>query len=617
MGFITDNQSRPRICVVGNSKFTQVIHSVLDEFRTVAQITVIDRLFSDAVRSAQELAEAQQVDVFVSAGANAFYLKDTLSVPVVGLKVTSADLIHAVLTARRISRRILLLTYERQENDLDVLKVFDDIEVLHCTYTTAEEIKEVFHRHRDEGYGVVIGSSYACDLADQWSISSVLIYSRSSCRNLLRKAIRWAERHARQLQQESLLQLVLDSHSCPTVFTTRGGSMVASNSAALAQIPRLAQRRRLEGILDKHLLDAPRLHAEQTLFGERPCAVSKEALELADGTPVYAYRFQFSQPIESHGDGRRLVFRSQRMAEVQELLDVYGATAGIVLLHGETGTGKELAARAVHAASENASGPFVTMNCSAIPVDLFESELFGYLDGAFTGARSGGRSGLLEAANGGSFFLDEINSLSLGHQAKLLRVLQEMEVMPVGGRKAIPLDVKFIAACNVDLASEMRAGRFREDLYYRINTFSIRMPPLRERPEDIATLTAYMVRRAVAQYGASIDVDVLLDGVAPIFRCYHWPGNVRQLENIVERLVVSGRLYHSSRAVLDYLPRLAPEIYVDGKNENAIQGHLKTVELEEITRVLKMFGGKRSESADYLGISPTTLWRRLKQSRIN
>lgn len=617
MGFITNNQNQPRICVVGNSKFTQVIHSLVDEFKTVAQITVIDRLFSDAVRAARELIEDQQVDVFVSAGANAFYLKDTLSVPVLGLRVSSADLIHAVLTARRISRRILLLTYERQETNLDVLKVFDDIEVLHCTYTTAEEIKEVFHQYRGEGYGVVIGSSYACDLADQWNISSVLIYSRISCRNLLRKAIRRAGQHARQLQQDSLLQFVLDGNPCPTVFATQDGAVVAWNSAALTQIPRFAERRRLEGLLDKRALDAPHLHAEQVLLGESPCTLSKEPFDLADGTPAYAYRFQFSQPIESPGDGRRLVFRSRCMADVQELLAIYGVTAGIVLLHGETGTGKELAARAIHAASDNASGPFVTVNCSAIPADLFEAELFGYMDGAFTSAKSGGRSGLLEAANGGSFFLDEINSLSLAHQAKLLRVLQEKEVMPVGARKAIALDIKFIAACNVDLANETRAGRFREDLYYRINTFAVRMPPLRERPEDIATLTAYMVRRAAAQYGSNIDVDDLVNGVAPVFRGYHWPGNVRQLENIVERLVVSSRLYHSSRAIVDVLPRLAPEIYADTKNEGAAQGHLKAVELEEINRVLKMFGGKRCESADYLGISPTTLWRRLKQSRIN
>ncbi len=617
MNFVTARQSQPRICVVGNSKFTQVIHSLVDEFKSVAQITVIDNVFNDAVRAARELIDAQQVDFFVSAGANAFYLKDTLSVPVLGLRVSSADLIHAMLTARLISRRILLLTYERQETDLDVLKMFDDIEILHCTYTTAEEIKEVFHQHRSEGYGVVVGSSYTCDLADQWGVGSVLIYSRNSCRNLLRKAIRLAGQNARQLQKDSLLQFVLDSNPCPTVITTQDNEVMAWNSAALTQIPRFAKRHRLDGIIDKHAFNAMHLQAEQLLVDGHPCTLNKEPFDLADGTPASVYRFQFSRAGELRSDGRRLVSSSQSMVEVQNLLSVYGVNVDIVLLYGETGTGKELAARTVHAASDHDSGPFIAVNCSAIPSDLFESELFGYMDGAFTGARSGGRTGLLEAANGGSFFLDEINALSLAHQAKLLRVLQEKEMTPVGARKPVALDIKFIAACNVDLAEEIRAGRFREDLYYRINTFAVRMPALRERPEDIVALTSYMVHRAVARYRANIDVDVLVDGIVPMFKGYHWPGNVRQLENIVDRLVVASNLHHGSKAIVEALPRLAPEIYAGTHKEDVTRRHLKAVELEEISRVLRMFGGKRNESADYLGISPTTLWRRLKQHDIN
>jgi len=537
MNFVTASRNQPRICVVGNSKFTQVIHSLVDEFKNVAQITVIDNVFNDAVRAARELIDARQVDFFVSAGANAFYLKDTLSVPVLGLRVSSEDLIHAVLTARLISRRILLLTYERQETNLDVLKIFDDIEVLHCTYTTAEEIKEVFHQHRSEGYGVVIGSSYACDLADQWGLGSVLIYSRSSCRNLLRKATRLAGQNARQLQKDSLLQFALDSNPCPTVITTQGNEVVAWNSAALTQIPHFAQRRRLNGLLDKHACNAQRLQAEQLLIEGHPCTLNKEPFDLADGTPAAVYRFQFSRAGELRSDGRRLVSSSQCMAEVQNLLSVYGVNVDIVLLYGETGTGKELAARTVHAASDHASGSFIAVNCSAIPVDLFESELFGYMDGAFTGARSGGRTGLLETANGGSFFLDEINALTLAHQAKLLRVLQEKEMTPVGARKPVALDIKFIAACNVDLAEETRAGRFREDLYYRINTFAVRMPALRERPEDIVALTSYMVHRAVTRYRANIDIDVLVAGLVPRFKGYHWPGNVRELKSVIQRAV--------------------------------------------------------------------------------
>lgn len=615
MDFANVTQGKPRICLIGNSKLSQIVHSLIGEFEAVARITIIDNLFNDAVKAARDLIERQQVDLFASAGANAFYLHDTLPVPVLGLRVSSADLIQAVMTARRISRRILLITYERQKTNLDVLEVFDDIEIAHRTYGTADEIQEIFHRSREEGYGVVVGSSYACDLADQWDMPSVLIYTRESCRNLLRKAIRVAGQHKRQRQQSALMQHVLDGSPHPIVFTNLDGSPVAWNTAATAQLPRFESRRRLDGLLDRKILDAPDFHSERLLVENRLCALDKEPFVFGGETVGHVYNFQWSQIAEPQEDGRRLVFQSKRMAEVENLLAIYGATAGTVLLHGETGTGKELAARCIHAAGENAKGPFVAVNCSAIPADLFESELFGYADGAFTSAKSGGRAGLLESANHGSFFLDEINSLPLAQQAKLLRVLQEKEVTPVGSRQSIALDVKFIAACNVDLADEMHAGRFREDLYYRISTFAIRIPPLRERPEDIAALTAYMVRRDVQRYGAEVDVATLIDGIVPTFRRYHWPGNVRQLENIVERLVVSQRLYRSSEAIVEALPRIAPELFAVARLETSDEGHLRSVEQEEIHRALTMFSGNRSRTADFLGISQTTLWRRLKRRR--
>ena len=615
MDFTSVTQGKPRICLIGNSKLSQIVHSLIGEFEAVARITIIDNVFNDAVRAARELIEQRNVDIFVSAGANAFYLQDTLPVPVLGLRVSSSDLIQAVLTARRISRRILLLTYERQQTNLDVLKVFDDIDLTHRTYGTADEIQEVFHQCREEGYGVVIGSSYACDLADEWGVASVLIYTRESCRNLLRKSIRVAGQHKRQRQRASLMQHVLDRAPQPTVITNLDGSPVAWNAAADAQIPGFAARRRLDGLLDRKLLEAAGFRSERLLIADRLCALEKEPFAFSGETVGYVYTFQWSPVAEPQDDSRRLVFRSERMAEVHNLLAVYGATAGTVLLHGETGTGKELAARCIHAASENADGPFVAVNCSAIPADLFESELFGYADGAFTSAKSGGRSGLLETANHGSFFLDEINSLPLAQQAKLLRVLQEKEVTPVGSRQAVALDVKFIAACNVDLAEEMRAGRFREDLYYRISTFAIRIPPLRERPEDIAALVAHMVQRDAQRYGADVDARTLVEGVVPAFRRYHWPGNVRQLENIVERIVVSHRLYRSSEAIVEALPRIAPELFAVARIAGDDEGYLRALEQEEIQRALTMFSGNRSRTADFLGISQTTLWRRLKRRR--
>lgn len=614
MEFANAELERVRICLIGNSKLSQVVHSLIPEFEVLAHITIIDNVFNDAVKAARDLIERQQVDIFISAGANAFYLQDTLPIPVLALKVEQADLIQAVLTARRISSKILLLTYERQEVNLELLSMFDGVELKRHTYSTAEHAKEIFHSLSNEGFGVVIGSSYACDLADYAGLQSVLLYSRESCRNLLRKAIRHAGQHKREQQQSAIGQFLLEQNQHPQLLTNRGGRVVAWNTAAAALIPTISRRRRLDGLLDNKILDAQVLRAEGLLVGDCLCSLNKQPFELQGELIGFLYSFQLSPvAVAVHqDDSQRLVFQSSRMAEVQNQLSVYGATPGTVLVRGETGTGKELAARQVHVFSANAKGPFVAINCAAIPAELFESELFGYADGAFTSAKSGGKSGLLESANNGTFFMDEINSLPLPQQAKLLRVLQEREVSPVGARRAIPLNIKFVAACNVDLMEEVRTGRFREDLYYRISTFVVHIPPLRERVEDIPLLISYLMRRESQRYGLEVEPEALIKGMGALFRRYHWPGNVRQLENVVERLIVSQRLYGSCDALLEALPRVIPELYAP-LSEGEGGGHLHHVEQEEIVKAMQLFGGNKSMAAEYLGISQTTLWRRLKR----
>ncbi|MDG9930419.1 MULTISPECIES: sigma 54-interacting transcriptional regulator [unclassified Pseudomonas] len=612
MEFANAELNRVRVCLIGNSKLSQLVHSLIPEFEAHASITIIDNIFNDAVRAARDLIERQAVDVCISAGANAFYLQDTLPIPVLALKVEQTDLIQAVLTARRISSKILLLTYERQETNVELLSLFEGIELSHRTYSTAEHAKEIFHNLRNQGFGVVIGSSYACDLAEHWGLESVLLYSRESCRNLIRKAIRHAGEHKRERQQRALGQFLLEQSANPQVLTNRDGGIVAWNAGASVLIPSIGRRRRLDGLLDAKVLESDNLSAEGLLVGERLCSLSKQPFEVDSERVGYLYHFVPSPVALDQGDERRLVFQSSRMAEVQNQLLVYGATPGTVLLRGETGTGKELAARQVHQASANADGPFVAINCAAIPAELFESELFGYAEGAFTSAKSGGRSGLLESANNGTFFMDEINSLPLPQQAKLLRVLQEREVTPVGSKRSISLNIKFVAACNVDLMEEVRAGRFREDLYYRLSTFAVHIPPLRERPEDIPVLASYLMRRESQRYGIEVDPEMLTKGVAPLFRGYHWPGNVRQLENLIERLIVSRKLYGSVEALLEALPRVMPELFAPlGESEEG--GHLHQIEQEEIVKAMQLFGGNKSSAAEYLGISQTTLWRRLKR----
>lgn len=612
MEFDNAEVERVRVCLIGNSKLSQVVHSLVPEFESLAHITIIDNVFNDAVKAARELIESEQVDIFISAGANAFYLQNTLPVPVLALKVEQSDLIYAVLTAKRISNKILLLTYERQEVNVDLYGLIDGVELVPYTYTTAEHAKEVFHSVRDAGFGVVIGSSFACDMADHAGLQSVLLYSRESCRNWLRKAIRQAGQYKREQQQHAISQFLLEQNQHPQLLTNRSGKAIAWNTAAGVLIPTIRRRRPLEGLLDSKILNTQVLRAESLLVGDRLCTLNKQPFELNGELIGFLYSFQFSPVAAPQDDDRRLVYQSSRMVEVQHQLNVYGATPATVLIRGETGTGKELASRQVHVSSANNKGPFVAINCAAIPAELFESELFGYADGAFTSAKSGGKSGLLEGANNGTFFMDEINSLPLPQQAKLLRVLQEREVSPVGSRRPIPLNIKFVAACNVDLMDEVRAGRFREDLYYRISTFCVHIPPLRERVEDIPLLINYLVQRESKRYGIELEPNLLTKAVDPIFRRYHWPGNVRQLENVVERLIVSHGIYGGSEALLEAMPRIVPELYAS-LSEVEGGGHLHQVEQEEIVKALQLFGGNKNMAAEYLGISPTTLWRRLKR----
>ncbi|MGE4405526.1 sigma 54-interacting transcriptional regulator [Pseudomonas sp.] len=612
MEFANEELERVKICFIGNSKVSRLVHSLIPEFESLANITIVDNIFNDAVRVARELVERQEVDIFASAGANAFYLQDTLPVPVLALKVEQSDLIHAFLTARRITDKALLLTYERQEANIELLRLFGGMELIHRTYSTAEQAHGIFHSLRAEGIGVVIGSSYVCDLADQWKLESVLVYSRESCRNLLRKAVRHAGLYKRERQQAATGQFLLEQNPNPQVVTNRNGVVVAWNSAAQSLIPSLPKRRRLNGILDSRVLEAENLSAEGLLLGDRLCTLNKIPFDV-DGEGVGSLYVFYPQPLAQPSDQqRRLVYQSSRMVEMQSQLLLYGSTPGTVLLRGETGTGKELAARQIHSASSNAAGPFVAINCAAIPAELFESELFGYAEGAFTSAKSGGKSGLLESANNGTFFLDEINSMPLPQQAKLLRILQEREVRPVGAKRAIALNIKFVVACNADLQAEVRAGRFREDLYYRLSTFVIVLPPLRERMEDMPLLIEYLVRRAGQRYAVEADPADMARALTPVFRRYNWPGNVRQLENIIERLVVSLRLYGSSDALVEAMPRLAPELF-NPVSEVEEGGHLHQVEQEEIVKALQQFGGNKSLAAEYLGISQTTLWRRLKR----
>jgi two-component system, NtrC family, response regulator HydG len=302
---------------------------------------------------------------------------------------------------------------------------------------------------------------------------------------------------------------------------------------------------------------------------------------------------------------------SRKMAEVLEIVRQIADSAASVLLTGESGTGKELIARALHFQSRRQQAPFVPVNCAAIPDNLLESELFGYVKGAFTDARQS-KTGLFQSARGGTLFLDEVGEMPLLLQTKLLRVIEDKRVRPVGATEETPIEVRIVSATNSDLEAAITAGKFRADLYYRLATVTLLLPPLRDRPEDIMPLVKHFLLRASAEAGRPVP-EVDSDAMACLTH-YQWPGNIRELQNVISRAVM---LCHDGRITRGDLPaKVAGKEPVAISVEEAVSRRLTIDQLErEYARaVLASVGGNKSEAAAVLGIDRKTLYRKLGEA---
>lgn len=303
---------------------------------------------------------------------------------------------------------------------------------------------------------------------------------------------------------------------------------------------------------------------------------------------------------------------NEEMKEIIQTAAVYSRSEGTVLIYGETGTGKELFAQSIHNASRRQSNPFVTLNCGSVSESLLESELFGYEEGAFTGAKRGGRSGLLELAHKGTLFLDEINEMSRAFQTKMLRVLQEQEVRRVGGDRNIPVNVRFICASNVPLETLIEQGEFKEDFYHRISTLPIDLLPLRERKDDIIPLVLQFLNSEMERehrYLSWTDTS----SFSPL-AAYSWAGNARELQNFIRRLVIT---YPHQELTREGIEHFLETSFKKRKKEIRIPvlDSYKDMEKELWKKLYEQFSGTKEEFCSQYNISPTTLWRKLSETK--
>ena len=358
-----------------------------------------------------------------------------------------------------------------------------------------------------------------------------------------------------------------------------------------------------------------------------------DALELARLSRLEGGRGRALPRIDARRNQHRLQDLrggSAAMQAVRAAVTLYARSPATVLIQGETGTGKELAAQALHQQSPRARQPFIAINCGAVTESLLESELFGYEEGAFTGARRGGHPGLFEAAQRGTLFLDEIGEMPLPLQTRLLRVLEEREVVRVGGTRPIPIDVRIVSATHCDLDARMQEGGFRSDLYYRLAVLRLPLPALRERLEDCVPLALWSLTNALAALGvrAPVNLQAEVRACDAVLRAFDWPGNVRQLRNLMERVALYLAAQPLQALSPGFLLSVAPELAARARTaaslpparlpapENAValpvpQG---THTAAALAAVVTRFAGDREAAARHLGISRTTLWRRLRKA---
>ena len=309
--------------------------------------------------------------------------------------------------------------------------------------------------------------------------------------------------------------------------------------------------------------------------------------------------------------GTRPVGKNRNFLDVLKLAEMVAPTDSTILITGESGTGKEVLARYIHQLSEREGGAFNSINAGALPENLLESELFGHVKGSFTGAVRD-KEGLLAAAKGGTFFMDEIGEMSPALQVKLLRALQEREIVPVGATEPIAIDVRVIAATNRDLEHEIRRGTFRSDLYYRLNVITLHLPPLRERRDDVQMLAEYFLHRMKTEQNGDARDLRLSDDALQVFERYDWPGNVRELENALERAAI---LTHDGVISSELLPAriLEPAPAPLVSEQPPANPTLELIERAYILWVLQAEGGNKARAAEVLGIDPSTLYRKLNR----
>ena len=601
---------------------------VSERFAEAAQQIRVVRGDLHECLAAVEQAVQEGFEVIVSRGGTANLIRKHVAIPTVSIQVTGMDVLRALRQCDAYPAKVGIAGFENVIYGCEDLAAVLGTTFVEIALQKEDEAGNKIAAAVDQGVELIIGDAISTKIAAHLGIKAVLIQSGKEA---IFKAINEAKMVARVRREEQekaeLLRLVVNKSTEGILATDVRGKITIVNPMAekiLQLSPQEALGKPLAVVVPE--LTPPNVGegfdklGEVQRVGEKTLAVKYSPIRINESSYGGIFTFQNVTQLQQIEQNVRKKLHAKGLVAKIKMEDIVGTseaclsmkrkamkfalTQSTILVTGESGTGKEMLVQSIHNASPRAQGPFVAVNCAALPENLLESELFGYAEGAFTGAKKGGRQGLFELAHGGTLFLDEIGEMPLALQSRLLRVLQEKAVMHLGGDSLIPVDVRIVAATNQNLSLLVEEKKFREDLYYRLNILRIQMPTLRERAEDIPLLTKRMMlgMKSINENIKAIDDEAL----AYLQQC-SWRGNIRQLANTIERamLLSEGPVLHQADVLEAF----------DEKREAAGGGggqdRLAVLEEETLLRVLREENNNYSKAAARLGIHRTTLWRKL------
>ncbi|MBS7525944.1 sigma 54-interacting transcriptional regulator [Fusibacter paucivorans] len=628
-------------CIENNIAILLPYDELIELAKTITQELAIniaiEKIVIDNALAVADAYRRRGVEIIVSRGNLAKAIAKNIDVEVINIPFTGYEFFDVLFKYKDFNEPIGII---EGADFIEGCRKINEKLRLDLHYYQVDHVSEFEAKTQQamaDGIELFIGGSWGIEYQDGLKARNIryeMLHSQKpSVRQAIESAIAVFYAKQREKSRHQVLKTVLD-YSQSGILVIDQNDMIINMNAVAEELLKI-QLKDCAGRHSKMVLPSLRLYdflscedAEmeqmEAFFGVNVMVDRVPMLVNGEIKGAIAFMHRASQIVNMESSIRKelverrltakyhftnIIGNSQSVVTTIELAQNFSGTDSTILLTGETGTGKELFAQSIHNASKRAQGPFVAINCSALPANLLESELFGYRDGAFTGAKKGGKMGLFELAHKGTIFLDEIGEIEKSMQAKLLRVLQEQEVMRIGDIRVIPVDVRVIAATNRDLLDEMRQGRYREDLYYRLNVLNLILPPLRERKGDIPILMDSLRKRINQKLDRR--VEGFSKDVIQLFEQYSWPGNIRELENVVEKVIVIQQRGIVGESMVSFI-RNCFQRQLNDDLKDPFDQTLAAIERQAIEMALKRNDGNRTKAALALGIDRTTLVRKIK-----